>query len=47
MISIMHRNLMNMFFIISVCAAGVTWVMGQRYAETAKIMPVGVVAGMR
>ncbi|KAL4576365.1 hypothetical protein LXL04_012457 [Taraxacum kok-saghyz] len=30
----------------TVCAAGVTWVMGQRYAETAKIMPVGVVAGM-
>ncbi|KAL4573174.1 hypothetical protein LXL04_019971 [Taraxacum kok-saghyz] len=29
----------------SVCATVLTWVMGQRYAETAQIMPAGVVAG--
>lgn len=31
----------------SVIAATLTWVMGQRFAETSKIMPAGVVAGIR
>ncbi|KAL1823448.1 hypothetical protein DCAR_0311343 [Daucus carota subsp. sativus] len=30
----------------TVCAAALTWVMGQRYAETSKIMPAGMVAGI-
>nr|KYP73390.1 hypothetical protein KK1_006014 [Cajanus cajan] len=29
-----------------VCAAVLTWVMGQRYLETSKIMPAGLVAGI-
>ncbi|KAL6999313.1 Protein FATTY ACID EXPORT 5, variant 2 [Sarracenia purpurea var. burkii] len=29
------------------CAATLTWVMGQRYTQTSKIMPAGVVAGIR
>ncbi|XAR67458.1 hypothetical protein NMG60_11002228 [Bertholletia excelsa] len=28
------------------CAATLTWVMGQRYSQTSKIMPAGVVAGI-
>ncbi|KAM7492697.1 hypothetical protein LguiA_035618 [Lonicera macranthoides] len=28
------------------CAATLTWVMGQRYAQTSKIMPAGVIAGI-
>ncbi|GFZ04917.1 transmembrane proteins 14C [Actinidia rufa] len=28
------------------CAATLTWVMGQRYTQTSKIMPAGVVAGI-
>ncbi|KAM6556250.1 hypothetical protein CsatB_003269 [Cannabis sativa] len=28
----------------TVCAAALTWVMGQRYLQTSKIMPAGVVA---
>nr|GMC53477.1 protein FATTY ACID EXPORT 5-like [Ipomoea batatas] len=31
---------------ITVCAAVLTWVMGQRYMATSKIMPAGVVAGI-
>lgn len=31
----------------TVCAAALTWVMGQRYMQTSKIMPAGVVAGIR
>ncbi|XP_022139764.1 protein FATTY ACID EXPORT 5-like [Momordica charantia] len=30
----------------TVCAAVLTWVMGQRYLQTSKIMPAGVVAGI-
>ncbi|KAM1873701.1 hypothetical protein ACFX13_007507 [Malus domestica] len=30
----------------TVCAALLTWVMGQRYLHTFKIMPAGVVAGI-
>ncbi|KAI3707548.1 hypothetical protein L6452_26172 [Arctium lappa] len=30
----------------SSCPAALTWVMGQRYAKTSKIMPAGVVAGI-
>ncbi|KAF9587810.1 hypothetical protein IFM89_005685 [Coptis chinensis] len=29
------------------CAVVLTWVMGQRYLQTSKIMPAGVVAGIR
>uniref|UniRef100_A0A5B7C2H1 Uncharacterized protein n=1 Tax=Davidia involucrata TaxID=16924 RepID=A0A5B7C2H1_DAVIN len=28
------------------CAATLTWVMGQRYTQTSKIMPAGIVAGI-
>ncbi|BBH01967.1 Transmembrane proteins 14C, partial [Prunus dulcis] len=31
----------------TVCAAILTWVMGQRYVQTSKFMPAGVVAGIR
>jgi Transmembrane proteins 14C len=31
----------------AVCSIGLTYVMGQRYLETSKIMPAGVVAGLR
>ncbi|XAR56678.1 hypothetical protein NMG60_11037248 [Bertholletia excelsa] len=30
----------------TVCAAMLTWIMGQRYTQTSKIMPTGVVAGI-
>ncbi|ONI13227.1 hypothetical protein PRUPE_4G211200 [Prunus persica] len=30
----------------TVCAAILTWVMGQRYMQTSKFMPAGVVAGI-
>lgn len=31
----------------TVCAGALTWVMGQRYIQTSKIMPAGIVAGIR
>ncbi|KAG6756603.1 hypothetical protein POTOM_040038 [Populus tomentosa] len=31
----------------TVCAAVLTFVMGQRYMQTSKIMPAGIVAGIR
>lgn len=34
-------------FYWTVCALALTYVMGQRYLETSKIMPAGVVAGLR
>ncbi|XP_059443834.1 protein FATTY ACID EXPORT 5-like [Corylus avellana] len=30
----------------TVCAATLTWVMGQRYMQTSKIMPAAVIAGI-
>ncbi|KAL5730838.1 Protein FATTY ACID EXPORT 5 [Ranunculus cassubicifolius] len=33
-------------FLETVCAVVVTWVMGQRYMQTSKIMPAGVVAAI-
>ncbi|KAF7815809.1 protein FATTY ACID EXPORT 5-like [Senna tora] len=30
----------------TVCAAALTWVMGQRYMQTSKFMPAGLVAGI-
>ncbi|XP_047317603.1 protein FATTY ACID EXPORT 5-like [Impatiens glandulifera] len=30
----------------TVCAAAITWIMGQRYLQTSKIMPAGMVAGI-
>ncbi|KAK1440055.1 hypothetical protein QVD17_05880 [Tagetes erecta] len=34
------------FILETVCATALTWVMGQRYTETGKIMPAGLVAGI-
>lgn len=34
-------------YLKTVCAAILTWVMGQRYVQTSKFMPAGVVAGIR
>lgn len=43
-----HKRKNSWFGLIleTVIAAALTWVMGQRYSETAKIMPAGVVAGI-
>lgn len=37
----------DLYVIETVCAAALTWVMGQRYIQTSKIMPAGIVAGIR
>lgn len=29
------------------CAGVLTWIMGQRYLQTSKIMPAGMIAGLR
>ncbi|KAK4723377.1 hypothetical protein R3W88_026156 [Solanum pinnatisectum] len=43
-----HKRKNSYFALIleTVCAAVLTWVMGQRYMQTSKIMPAGVVAGI-
>ncbi|CAL0307410.1 unnamed protein product [Lupinus luteus] len=43
------RNRKNSYFAITletIVAAILTWVMGQRYIQTSKVMPAGVVAGI-
>ncbi|KAB2615670.1 membrane protein [Pyrus ussuriensis x Pyrus communis] len=40
------KNSYPAFILETVCAALLTWVMGQRYMQTSKIMPAGVVAGI-
>lgn len=35
------------FFSLTVIAAALTFVMGQRYIQTSKVMPAGIVAGLR
>ncbi|KAJ3674875.1 hypothetical protein LUZ60_005491 [Juncus effusus] len=40
------RNNFLAFGIETVCAIGLTYVMGQRYLATSKIMPAGVVSGL-
>ncbi|KAF4402320.1 hypothetical protein G4B88_003241 [Cannabis sativa] len=42
-----RRNSYFALILETVCAAALTWVMGQRYLQTSKIMPAGVVAGIR
>ncbi|KAF4362927.1 protein FATTY ACID EXPORT 5 [Cannabis sativa] len=41
-----RRNSYFALILETVCAAALTWVMGQRYLQTSKIMPAGVVAGI-
>ncbi|XP_073119401.1 protein FATTY ACID EXPORT 5 [Henckelia pumila] len=43
-----HKRKNSYFALIlqTVIAAVLTWVMGQRYMQTSKIMPAGVVAGL-
>ncbi|WMV39882.1 hypothetical protein MTR67_033267 [Solanum verrucosum] len=43
-----HKRKNSYFALIleTACAATLTWVMGQRYMQTSKIMPAGVVAGI-
>ncbi|XP_074322789.1 protein FATTY ACID EXPORT 6-like [Apium graveolens] len=44
------HKLANSFFAFileTVCATALTWIMGQHYAETSKIMSAGIVAGIR
>ncbi|GLJ12007.1 hypothetical protein SUGI_0181890 [Cryptomeria japonica] len=42
-----RRNSYLALFIQTVCSFALTWVMGQRYLVTSKIMPGGVVATIR
>ncbi|KAL2472993.1 Protein FATTY ACID EXPORT 5 [Forsythia ovata] len=43
-----HKRKNSYFSLIleTACAAMLTWVMGQRYMQTSKIMPAGIVAGI-
>ncbi|VFQ82541.1 unnamed protein product [Cuscuta campestris] len=43
-----HKRKNSFFSLIlqTVCAAILTWVMGQRYLATSKVMPAGVIAGI-
>uniref|UniRef100_A0A2P2J7G5 Uncharacterized protein MANES_15G072900 n=1 Tax=Rhizophora mucronata TaxID=61149 RepID=A0A2P2J7G5_RHIMU len=41
-----RKNSYPAFAIETVCAAMLTFVMGQRYLQTSKIMPAGIVAGI-
>jgi len=40
------KNSYFAIFIETVCAAALTFFMGQRYIQTSKIMPAGVVSGI-
>lgn len=42
-----RKNSYLALFLETVCAGALTWVMGQRYIQTSKIMPAGIVAGIR
>ena len=42
-----RRNSYLALALETLCALALTYVMGQRYLETSKIMPAGVVAGLR
>lgn len=43
-----RSELICVFFVFdTVCAFGLTYIMGKRYIETSKIMPAGVVAVLR
>ncbi|KAL2476292.1 Protein FATTY ACID EXPORT 5 [Abeliophyllum distichum] len=41
-----RKNSYFALIIETACAAILTWVMGQRYMQTSKIMPAGIVAGI-
>ncbi|MED6187964.1 Protein FATTY ACID EXPORT 6 [Stylosanthes scabra] len=41
-----RKNSYLALFIETITAVALTWVMGQRYLETSKIMPAGLVAGL-
>uniref|UniRef100_A0A7N0VBH4 Uncharacterized protein n=1 Tax=Kalanchoe fedtschenkoi TaxID=63787 RepID=A0A7N0VBH4_KALFE len=41
-----RKNSWPALILETVCAMTVTWVMGQRYLQTSKIMPAGTVAGI-
>ncbi|KAK3014491.1 hypothetical protein RJ639_009394 [Escallonia herrerae] len=41
-----RKNSYPALILETVCAATLTWVMGQRYTQTSKIMPAGIVAGI-
>ncbi|CAM8890867.1 unnamed protein product [Rhodiola kirilowii] len=41
-----RKNSWIAFILETLCAITVTWVMGQRYLQTSKIMPAGLVSGI-
>ncbi|CAI9088427.1 OLC1v1022747C2 [Oldenlandia corymbosa var. corymbosa] len=41
-----RKNSYLAFILETVFAAALTWVMGQRYLQTSKVMPAGMIAGM-